>query len=146
MTLALALAIALALTAGAYTAGAIALLLGVWRSGNRVVVTLLVIALIAFAVDRTYPPSLSYAAMVAAIAAVVALFAILRTRIEGPRDILWALFAAVPAIELMLLASADSFAPGVASTLRAIAVALFTVPGVAALVFYFTGAAKLIVP
>lgn len=136
MTSAAALAVALALTAGAYTASAIALLLGGWRSGNRAVGMLLVIALIAFAADRTYPPSVQYTAILTVVTALAALVFIARTRIERLRDGVWSVFVAVPAISLVLLASADSFAPGAASSLRASAVALFALPGITALLFY----------
>lgn len=153
MTFGIALNIMLAASAGAYTAGAIVLLLGKWRAENRGAPLLLVLAFIAFAADRAYPQSqpsgtviLILASLVTALAALLALVSIVRTRIAEPRDGLWAIFAAVPAIVLLLLATADVFSPDVASTLRTTAVAFFAIPGIAALLFYFTVTAKIIVP
>jgi len=136
MTLGFALAVALALTAGAYAAGGIAVLLGRWRVGSRGVMGWLALSLIAFAFDRTYTGSLPFAPIVTVAAAMGALLLLARTRIAGLRDALWTCFAAVPAIALAFLAGGYFFSREIASILSATAVAFFMLPGIAALAFY----------
>jgi hypothetical protein len=124
----------LAASAGAYVAGIGAMIAGKWPSPARVSWWLVILALVAFTLDRLYPDIAYVAAPVIfiTIAAIVIRVAT-APHILRARDLLWAIFLCVPLIVIAVAAIGDFFPQQDTNVMTFWAGSLLVLPGLGAL-------------
>jgi hypothetical protein len=125
---------ALLATTGAYLAGAVALLLRRWNPPAQLPGWFVLLAILAFGVDREMPQYAIEAAPLFCVCAIVIGTRIIRSpSILGLRNLLWSLFALIPIAFMFVISTADFFPATDANAMRTSAAALLAVPGIAAL-------------
>ena len=124
-----------AASAGAYLAGIGAMIAGKWPSPARVPWWLVILALVAFALDRLYPDIAYVAAPVIFITVAAVLVCVANApHISRARNLLWATLLCVPLVDFGVVAIADFFPSHDANSMTFWAGSLLILPGLGALV------------
>ena len=125
---------ALLVSAGAYLTGAVLTLAGRWNPPVRLPWVAVVLAMIAFGVDREMPQYALVAAPIVFLSAIFIIARIVRLRDAfGLRNALWSLFALIPIAFMVDISIAQFFPATDGSAMLSAAVILLAVPGIAAL-------------
>jgi hypothetical protein len=125
----------LALSGGAYLAGIGMTIAGKWPPAARLPWWLVILAIVAFTLDRVYP-DVAYVAAPILLVTVAAILVRIATapRILRPRGLLWMVFLIVPVIVIAIAAIGDFLPTSDARVITFCAGSLLALPGLGAVV------------